>query len=136
MTGSGGLASATGQGTLNRIGAYTGTGAFLVDATIDASGVTFDLTQPRLTLGKTTARALGGGRYAVTVRYAATDAGDALIASLLRPGTAKPLASGPATGLAKTVVHVKAGAARVALRLTVTDTYANSTTRTIAVRFR
>jgi hypothetical protein len=79
---------------------------------------------------------LGGGRYAVTVRYTATDAGDALTASLLRPGTAKPLASVPATGIAMTVVHVKTGAARVTLRLTVTDTYANSTTRTIAVRVR
>jgi hypothetical protein len=136
LTGSGGLANSTGQGTFNRVGAYTGTGSFIVDATIDAPGVIFDLTPPTLTLRKTTVRALGGGRYAVTVRYVATDAGDTLTASLLRPGTAKPLASGAATGTARAVVNVIAGDARVTLRLTVTDTHANSTTRTIAVRVR
>ena len=133
LTGSGGLSSATGQGTLNFVGALTGTGSFIVDATIDAPGLIFDLTPPTLTLRKTAARALGAGRYAVTVHYAATDAGDPLTARLLRPGTAKPLASGPATGTAKGVVHAKARVARLTLRLTVTDTYANSTTRTIII---
>ena len=132
LTGSSGLASATGRGTLNFVGAYTSTGTFVLDTTIDASGVAFDLTQPTLTLGKTTARALGHGRYAVKVRYAAADASDALTASLLQPGTAKPLSSGPATGIASAVIRVK-GAGHVFLRLTVTDNSANSTTRTIVV---
>src|SRR5207253_6332550 len=66
LSGSDRLASTTGQGTLNFVGTYVGSGTFIVDAAIDAPGVTFDLTPPTLTLGKTTTRALGGGRYAVT----------------------------------------------------------------------
>jgi len=132
LSGAGGFAGATGTGTLNFVGGEFGTGEFIIDMTVDAPGVTFDLTPPTLTVRKTTARSLGSGRYAVTIRYLATDAGDPLTAKVTRSGTAKPIASGPATGIAKATVRLKAGT-RLVLRLTITDASDNSTTRAVIV---
>jgi len=134
LTGAGGFAPATGTGTLNFIGLIQSTGAFIIDANI--SGATFDTTPPTLTVQSATAKSLGQSRYAITVRYAAADAGGPVTFQLARAGVAKPLAVGTATGRAGGVITVPATTHRLTLRLIVSDASANTAARTVTVVLR
>jgi hypothetical protein len=132
LTGDGGYAPARGTGTLNFVGLIAGNGAFIVDAVVD--GATFDTTPPTLTVRSATSKALGGSRYAITVRYAATDAGGGPVTvQLVRVGVKKPLAAGAATGRAGAVVTLPASVHRITLRLSATDASANTSVRTVTV---
>src|SRR5207248_11677996 len=46
FTGNGGFATATGSGTLNFIGTYTGAGRFIIDGSLSGPAATFDTTAP------------------------------------------------------------------------------------------
>jgi hypothetical protein len=131
LDGAGGFASASGSGELNFIGILSGTGRFIVDGNV-SGGVDFDTVAPSVTVSGATAHALGHGRFAVTVRYKAGDAGGPMRASLTLAGSSKQLFAGAAGTTAHATVSAP-GARRVVLVLTVTDGSANATTRRVVV---
>jgi hypothetical protein len=136
IIGSAGFATASGTGSLIYIGSAAGNGSFVIEGTLDPESV-FDLSPPAVTLAGVKAHSLGRGRYALTVHYLATDnTPGPLLVRLTAVGTSKPLATGRAPSSLHATVRVRSGVRRIALRLTVTDTSANSTTRAVSVALK